>query len=164
MRRTSSALVASALALALSLAIGCSGGGGRSGFEAEQENQATDPAGDPGSSGGTSGGFGGDATQNLTLEPKNVTVIIDSATKPATPGSAAFKVSKGGADVTAGATFTLKDGSLGTFNGATFTSVGSLPAGVLGKSTTVQVQTKEGQALGTLTVVQLRKTGDQRDF
>ena len=163
MRRTPSALVASGLALTLCVAAGCSGGGGRSGFDAEQESNATDPAGgDP--SGNPSGGFGGDAAQVLTLEPKNTTVIIDSATNPATPGTAAFKVSKSGTDLTAGATFKLKDGSLGSFSGATFTSVASLAAGVLGKSTTVQVSTPQGEAVGTLTVVQLRKTGDSRDF
>ena len=163
MRRTPSALVCSGLALTLCIAVGCSGGGGRSGFEAEQENAATDPAGNP-SGGNPTGGFGGDATQNVTLDPKNTTVIIDSATNPITPGKQAFKVTKNGQDITAGATFTLKDASLGAFIGATFTSIGSLPAGVLGKSSIVTVQTKEGQALGTITVVQLRKTGDQRDF
>ena len=163
MRRTPSALVGSGLALTLCLAAGCSGGGGRSGFEAEQQSNATDPNGNP-TSGGPAGGFGGDATQMLTLDPKNTTVIIDSATNPATPGTAAFKVSKSGTDLTAGATFKLKDGTLGTFNGATFTSVASLPAGTLGKSTTIQVSTPQGEAVGTLTVVQLRKTGDSRDF
>jgi hypothetical protein len=75
-----------------------------------------------------------------------------------------YTVTKDGADITPSAAFTLKDGSLGAFSGATFKSVAALPAGVLGKSTTVQVQTDKGQALGTLTVVQLRKTGEQRDF
>ena len=163
MRRTPSALVASGLAFTLCIAVGCSGGGGRSGFEAEQQSNATDPNGNP-TGGGPVGGFGGDAAQVLTLEPKNTTVIIDSATNPATPGSAAFKISKSGTDLTAGATFKLKDGTLGTFNGATFTSVASLPAGTLGKSTTIQVSTPQGEAVGTLTVVQLRKTGDSRDF
>lgn len=150
--------------LALLLAAGCGGGERRSGFEEEQENAATDPSGD-GTSGGPSGGFGGgDASGNVQLDPKNTTVIIDSATSPATPGSIAFKVLQGTADVTSSAKFTLKDTSLGAFNGATFTSIASLPAGVLGKSTTVAAATDKGQALGTLTVVQLRKTGPQRDF
>jgi hypothetical protein len=163
MRSAHSAFVSSGLALGLVIAAGCSGGGGRSGFEEQQQNAATDPAG--GSGTGTAGAFGGDPTaQNVVLEPKNTTVVIDTATNPATPGSAAFKVTKNGADLTAGATFKLKDGSLGAFKGSTFTSVPSLPAGVLGKSTTVEVQTDKGQALGTITVVQLRKTGDQRDF
>lgn len=150
------------LALVLALAA-CSGADKRSGFDNTTDPSATDPSGAAGTD-GTSGGFGGSSTAGLTLDPKNVTVIIDSATTPATPGSAVFKVSKNGADVTGGSTFALKDGSLGSFAGATFTSVAALPAGVLGKSTTVQAQGPDGQALGTLTVVQLRKTGDQRDF
>jgi hypothetical protein len=164
MRRTPSALVATGLALSLCLAAGCSSGGGRSGFEADQQQNATDPAAGGGTSGSSGGGFGGDVAATLTLDPKNTTVIIDSATNPATPGTAAFKVSKSGTDLTAGATFKLKDGTLGTFAGATFTSVASLPAGTLGKSTTIQVSTPQGEAVGTLTVVQLRKTGDSRDF
>lgn len=148
--------------LALVIAAGCGSAKPRSGFGAEDDQSGTDPNG-PGGGGGSSG-FGGDAAGNLTLDPKNTTVIIDSATSPATPGKQAFKLTKSGVDVTAGAVFSLKDGSLGTFSGNTFTSVAALPAGVLGKSTTVQVQTDKGQALGTLTVVQLRKTGDQRDF
>ena len=161
--RSSNSVLLGGLAVLTSAAIACGGGNARSGFTQEEQTAATDPA-DDGTSGGPAGGFGGDAAQNVTLEPKNTTVIIDTATTPITPGSAAFKVTKNGADLTAGATFTLKDTSLGAFNGATFTSVGSLPAGVLGKSTTVQVQTDKGQALGTLTVVQLRKTGPSRDF
>lgn len=150
------------LALVLGLAA-CGSSDKRSGFDNSTDPATTDPNAAPGTD-GTSGGFGGGSTASVTLDPKNVTVIIDSATTPATPGSAAFKVTKNGADITAGATFTLKDGSLGSFAGPKFTSVAALPAGVLGKSTTVQVQSSDGQALGTLTVVQLRKTGEQRDF
>jgi hypothetical protein len=91
-------------------------------------------------------------------------VIIDTATTPPTPGTAVFKVLDSGKNITAGAQFSLKDGSLGSFSGGTFTSVDALPQGVRGKSTTVQVQTEKGSALGTLTVVELRKTGAQRDF
>ncbi len=165
MRSAQSASVArSGFALALVMAAGCSSGDKRSGFDNSQtqDNVATDPNAPGGS--GTSGGFGGSSTAGVTLDPKNVTVIIDSATTPATPGSAAFKVTKNGADVTGGAVFTLQDGSLGTFAGPAFTSVAALPAGVMGKSTTVKVESSAGQALGTLTVVQLRKTGAQRDF
>jgi hypothetical protein len=164
MRSAHAASVArSGLALALVIAAGCSSGDKRSGFDSQtQDNASTDPSA-PGTD-GTSGGFGGSSTAGVTLDPKNVTVIIDSATTPATPGTAAFKVTKNGADVTGGAVFTLQDGSLGTFAGPTFTSVAALPAGVMGKSTTVKVESSAGQALGTLTVVQLRKTGDQRDF
>jgi hypothetical protein len=165
MRSAHAASVArSGFALALVIAAGCSSGDKRSGFDngQAQDNTAADP--NPPGGSGTSGGFGGSSTASVTLDPKNVTVIIDSATTPATPGTAAFKVTKNGADVTGGAVFTLQDGSLGTFAGPAFTSVAALPAGVMGKSTTVKVESSAGQALGTLTVVQLRKTGDQRDF
>jgi hypothetical protein len=150
--------------LALVIAAGCGGGSTRSGFDSSQ-----DPNSSNASSGGTSGtsgsgGFGGMATDSVTLDPKNTTVIIDSATNPVTPGKQIFKISKDGTDITGGATFTLKDTTLGSFNGSTFTSIPSLPAGTLGKSSTFQVQTSQGQALGTITVVQLRKTGDSRDF
>ncbi len=148
--------------LALVIAVGCGSSTIRAGFDEQQQN-ATTPSGDP-SIGGTSGGFGGDATKNVILDPLNATVIIDTAANPIVPGTQVFKVSKTGQDITAGATFTLKDPSLGTFSGAKFTSLAALPAGLLGKSTTVKVETKEGQALGTITVVALRKTGTQRDF
>jgi hypothetical protein len=159
--RTQSALFGCGLALLLAMAAGCGSSGGRSGFGEDEQTSATDPTGN-GADGPS--GFGGDGAQSLVLDPKNTTVVIDSATAPATPGTAAFKVLNGGQDITPTATFTLKDPSLGAFNGATFTSVAALPAGVLGKSTTVQVQTDKGSALGTLTVVQLRKSGPQRDF
>lgn len=139
------------------------GSGGRDGFDLTQDEQNTDPAGDP-STDTTSGSFGGQTSAGMALDPKNVTVVIDTAVSPASPGSATFKVIANGKDVTSSAAFSLKDSSLGTFQGATFTSIPSLPAGTLGKSTYVVAQSPEGQALGTLTVVQLRKTGDQRDF
>ncbi len=146
--------------------IGC-GGSSRSGFD----DGSGDPNGQPpsqqttGSDQSSSGSFGmGTTTAGLEIDPKNTTVIIDTATMPATPGSVAYKVVYDGADLTSGAAFTLNDASLGSFAGAKFTSVGSLPAGVLGKSTTVNVHTSKGDAATTLTVVALRKTGDQRDF
>ena len=151
------------IGLALVIAAGCGSSAPRAGFDDQQKQDPTNPNGDPSLLGAT-GPFGGDPTKNVVLEPASATVIIDTAATPVVPGTQVFKVSKNGADVTAGATFTLKDTTLGTFNGATFTSLGSLPPGVLGKSTTVQVQTKEGQALGTVTVVALRKTGASRDF
>jgi hypothetical protein len=139
------------------------GSGGRDGFDTQQDEQSTEPAGDPNVDPGGSFGGGGNSA-GMTLDPPSATVIIDTAASPATPGSAAFRVISNGKDVTSGATFSLKDASLGTFNGATFTSIASLPAGTLGKSTFVLAHSKDGQALGTLTVVSLRKTGPQRDF
>lgn len=145
----------------LMLAVAC-GSNDRSGFDQNQ-----DPS-NPNNGGSSGGGFNGASAIGYLLAPKNATAIIDTATNPATPGAVTFKVihqtTAGDEDVTAGATFTLKDGSLGTMSGATFTSIPALPDGVLGKSTMISGATKDGQAVGTLTVVQLRKTGDQRDF
>lgn len=142
------------------------GSSGRDGFsETDLNGVGADPNGTPGEGDTNSGSFGGPAsTGGVTLEPKNATVIIDSATNPATPGSLAYKVLRSGKDLTSTATFTMKDASLGAFTGANFKSIASLPAGVMGKSTIVSATTAEGSALGTLTVVQLRKTGAQRDF
>jgi len=143
------------------------GSSSRDGFSENDLNGGTDPNGNGTTGDGdtNSGSFGGPAsTGGVTLEPKNTTVIIDSATNPATPGTVAYKVLKNGKDLTGSATFTMKDVSLGSFAGATFKSIAALPAGVMGKSTTVSAATSEGSALGTLTVVQLRKTGPQRDF
>lgn len=150
--------------LALVVAAGCGGGGSRAGFD-EEDLDSTDPTGDgEGSSSSSSGSFGGQPIGDVVLDPKNTTVIIDTATSPATPGSVAYKVLAKGNDVSAGATLTVDDPSLGTFNGTTFTSAAKLPGSSLGVSTTVQATTPEGVALGRLTIVQLRKTGPQRDF
>lgn len=165
--RSVSLFVVPALA-SLAALVACGSSGNRS-FDAEQqENAPTEPTdGTPGSS-TPEPGFGKQASGALTLDPKNTTVVIDTATAPATPGSVAFKVlqktASGDADVTSKATFSLDDATLGTFAGATFTSVGKLPGTALGMSTRVQATSDVGTALGTLTVVQLRKTGAQRDF
>jgi hypothetical protein len=162
MVRSAASLLVTGLAFAL--AAGC-GSSPRSGFDdtTTDDVAGTHPGGgdtDPGA--GTFGG--GTTTAGLQMDPKNTTVVIDTATAPATAGSVTYKLVANGADVTSGATFKLKDPSLGSFAGSTFTSVGSLPAGTLGKSTIVTADSSAGQALGTLTVVQLRKTGPQRDF
>jgi hypothetical protein len=165
MNRSATSLVLGGLVFVIAA---CGGGNSRNGFDDDKQN--TDPATTDGKGGGDngSGGFGGTTSSGLALDPKNTTVIIDSATNPATPGTVTYKVlqktSGGDKDITANAKFSLKDTSLGSLSGATFTSVPSLPAGTLGKSTIVMAQTDAGQALGTLTVVQLRKTGPQRDF
>lgn len=136
-------------------AVGCGSGKSRDGYVAS-DKPGTDP----------SLGFGsGDASSStLALEPESATVIIDTAANPVVAGSLVYKVLKLGEDVTGGATFALQDPSLGSFRGATFTSVASLPNGILGKSTSVHATTPDGTALGSLTVVALRKTGPQRDF
>ena len=143
--------------------VACGGGSARSGFDDGSEpTKATDPN-DPTTSAGEVGPFGkGDPSMEIV--PKNTTVIIDSATSPATPGKLVYKVLANGKDITPGTQFTLKDTSLGSFANETFNSVASLPAGTMGKSSIVYAKNASGQALGRLTVVQLRKTGAQRDF
>ncbi|HSO39660.1 MAG TPA: hypothetical protein VLT33_44340, partial [Labilithrix sp.] len=158
MRSAQSALF---FGLALVISVGCGSSASRNGFDDQEQNSTTDPSnpslgGDP--------GFGGDAAKNVVLDPLTATVIIDTAANPIVPGSVTYKVSRQGKDLTSAAQFSLKDASLGSFSGAKFTSIAALPAGVLGKSTTVTANTPEGQALGALTVVALRKTGAQRDF
>ncbi|MDB4946746.1 MAG: hypothetical protein JWP97_6280 [Labilithrix sp.] len=153
---------------ALVVAVGCGSSAVRDGFDDQsQTGDPTDPGGSSGSSGaGSSGGFGGGGqAAALTLDPKNATVFIDTALNPTVPGTLTFKaLDQGGKDVAGSTTFTLEDGSLGSFSGATFTSLASLPMGTLGKSTKVTAKGSAGTALGSLTVVALRKTGDSRDF
>ncbi len=149
----------------LGLTIAC--GSSPRGFVAEQENASTDPGADD-SNAEPGPTFGPQTSGGLELDPKNTTVIIDTATTPATPGSVTFRVLRkspsGDEDVTATSAFTLDDAALGAFTGATFTSTGKLPGAALGMSTRVKASSDAGSALGTLTVVQLRKTGPQRDF
>src|SRR5689334_22540747 len=75
----------------LVLVTACGGGSSRAGFDDVQQdnNQTSDPNN---GGGGGDGTFGQGNSAGLTLEPKNTTVIIDSATNPATPGSVTFKV------------------------------------------------------------------------
>ena len=154
-------------AMLVLLAVACGGGSGRSGFA--EDDLAGDPAQSQDPTEGTSGSFGGGGPQTgVRLEPKNTTIVIDTATNPATPAQltykALFKDSGVDKDVTAGSSFTLRDAAFGSFAGATFTSVAKLPGTALGVSTIVEARTPNGNALGSLTIVQLRKTGAQRDF
>ncbi len=163
--RHRSLLVLSVLGLATVVA--CGSGSGR-GYNEEEQN-ATDPANANGEGpNGGDPGFGPQASGALALDPKNTTVIIDTATNPPTPGSVTFRVLKktanGEEDVTSKSAFTLDDATLGSFAGATFTSVAKLPGTAQGMSTRVKAASDVGSALGTLTVVQLRKSGEQRDF
>ncbi len=158
MRNAQSALF---VGIALVIVAGCGSSASRNGFDDQEQGNTGTP--DP-SLGGGDPNFGGDASKNVVLDPLNATVIIDTAANPVVPGTITYKVTKQGKDLTSAATFSLKDGTLGSFAGAKFTSLGSLPAGTLGKSTTVTANTPEGQAVGALTVVALRKTGASRDF
>src|SRR5688572_24306365 len=150
--------------LALITTVAC-GGGNRSGFLGlgDEEEEPSDTKDTQSGELPPSGSFG-ENSGGLELDPKNTTVIIDTATNPSTPGSVSYKVKAAGQDVTSAAKFTVEDGALGSFNGATFTTTGKLPGTAIGVSTLVQASTKEGIAAGRVTIVQLRKTGDQRDF
>ncbi len=150
----------------MTVAVGC-GASSRSGFDGnEQATEATTPGDQSSSSGtsGTSGGFGGDVSGDVQLDPKNTTVVIDSATSPATPGVVTYKVTSKGTDASAIAKLELDDPSLGTFAGAQLTTSDMLPGDKLGVSTMVKATTPDGQGLARLTIVKLRKTGPQRDF
>lgn len=153
--------------VALTIAIGC-GSSDRSGFGDNEQN--TDPStpgvGGNGSSGGdnASGGFGGTPSGDIEVDPKNTTIIIDSATNPATPAELVYKVTAKGADVSGNAKLELEKPALGSFAGAKLTTAGSLPGDVLGVSTMVKATLNDGVGLARLTIVKLRKTGPQRDF
>ncbi|MBX3198444.1 MAG: VWA domain-containing protein [Labilithrix sp.] len=146
----------------LLVAVGC-GAGSRAGYD-EQE-QTADPAtpGDDGN-GGLGGDFGGDVTGDVELDPKNTTIIIDSATDPVTRATVTYKVTSLGKDASSTAKLELADPALGSFAGPAFLSADAIPGDKLGVSTTVKATTPDGQALGRLTLVKLRKTGAQRDF
>lgn len=121
---------------------------------------------------GTDGGL---VTEELKLDPLNAVVYIDLGKTPVVGGKQDFKATlSSGADVTSGTTFSVDDAALGSFGGATFTSVTDLGkdasgADVLGKTsivTGIASDGKKGQA--KITVVKLRKTEDPttsaRDF
>jgi hypothetical protein len=114
------------------------------------------------------GGDGPLTLDELQLDPLNATVYIDTATTPATPATVTYKgtIGSGGAakDVSSTMTMTIDDPALGTFAGNTFTSVGALPGTALGVTTLVHANGDGKNGSAQLTIVQLRKTGDKRDF
>jgi hypothetical protein len=59
---------------------------------------------------------------------------------------------------------TLDDPSLGTFIGPELTTIDHLPDGTLGVSTIARANAAGKPGAAALTIVQLRKTGDKRDF
>ncbi|MBL8613928.1 MAG: VWA domain-containing protein [Myxococcales bacterium] len=152
------------------LAAGCSGSSSNSGFDDDPAKNPTNGTGESSSSSGdnASGGFGGGATNALIVEPSNGTAFIDTATNPAAPGTLPYviKLRQDGVekDVTSEATLEIEDGSLGSFKGNVFTTAGSLPAGVLGKSSIVRVKAQSYTGVANLTVVALRRSGANRDF
>jgi hypothetical protein len=142
-----------------------------------------DPSLDPDAGTGVDGGFtfdtgageggpfdpdGGPSFQELALDPPNATIYIDTATAPATPATVTYKatIKVGGVpkDVSSSVALTLDDPALGTFSGPTFTSVRALPGTALGVTTVVHGNAEGKAGTAQLTIVQLRKTGDKRDF
>jgi hypothetical protein len=136
----------------------------RSGFSGDDTTEKVDPT-DPSRTGaGPSSSFGGDVNGNVVVEPKNTTIIIDTATSPVTKAEVSYKVLAGGKDVTDSSTFELSVPNLGSFAGPHFTSAENLPGETRGVTAMVKATTAEGAGLGQLTIVKLRKTGPQRDF
>lgn len=154
------------LVLSLAASFAC-GSSERDAIFDPNQNPAVPPGTSP--EGGPAGPvFGGENTNGLQLDPVNAVVFIDTSTNPPTPATQAFKVIRkdpaGDRDVTAGATFTLERPELGSFNGATFQSVATLPAGPLGQTTGVTVKADGGSTGGKLTIVALRRGSENRDF
>lgn len=149
--------------LSLGLAAGCQSAIERNRFDENPPDDADGSTPGSSSSGGALISSGGSA-DGVTLDPATAVVIIDTAVTPTVGGTTTYKITSGTADVTADATFILQDPSLGSFDGATFTSIDQLPADTLGKSSAVLVSTPDGRGVGSITVVALRKTGAARDF
>jgi len=109
---------------------------------------------------------------DLDVIPVNEIVYIDTAKGvPGVPATLTYKAilnHEDGTkeDVTAKAMFTLDDPSLGTFAGPTFTSVDTLPGSgaTFGITTNVHATYASKNGLAFLTILQLRKTGDKRDY
>jgi hypothetical protein len=139
--------------------IGC-GAARRSAFEEERSVDPNDPSGES----SNPGGFADDAYGNVEVVPKNATVIIDTATDPPTPATLEYEVISNGVDVSASAKLELEHPELGTFSGPELTTTSKLPGDKLGVSTTVKATVSDGVGLARLTILQLRKTGPQRDF
>jgi hypothetical protein len=107
---------------------------------------------------------------DLEVTPPNETIFIDTASGTGKPATLTYKVTQTmddgtKKDVTADSKFSLADPTLGTFAANAFTSVASLTGtGVVGVTTQVFASTGTKTGTANLTIVQLRKTGDKRDF
>ena len=108
----------------------------------------------------------------VTIKPSNAVVTIDRASSPAAAGVQPYTVTVHNddgtdTDVTSIAKLAV-DPSFGTFTGSTFTSVSALPGGKPGSTViTADVLDKDGhgkQGQANLTLIELRATGDKRDF
>src|SRR5262245_55696837 len=107
------------LAVVVPSLVGCGAGTDKSGTQTS--------LGDPGSradsgsaqaDGGSTfdtGDLGEVGTFDLTIDPLNTVVYIDTGKTPVAPGSQTYTVTESGMDVSSGTTFTLDDPSVGTF-------------------------------------------------
>ncbi len=113
---------------------------------------------------------GGAVFQDIVLDPPNATIYIDTATTPATPATLTYKATLNNADgttkdVSTTVVLSLDNTALGTFSGATFSSGTSLPSTTDLGVTTVVTGVAEGKVgKANLTIVEIRRTGDHRDF
>ena len=118
----------------------------------------------------TSVDLGPDAVvTGLTIDPLDALAFIDTAGLPVITANVDYHLtatlSDGSTvDVTAAATCSLEDPSLGFFTGSFFTSTKALPSGALGAYTRVRCTALGFEASTSLTLVSMRRTGDHRDF
>ncbi len=112
---------------------------------------------------------GGPTLQGLELVPGNAVVTIDTATTPPTKAVVTYKVTLNAddgsrKDVSGSAKLTIDDSTVGSFAGATFTSVDTLPGGKTALSTIVRAEAEGKSGAANLTIIQLRKSGEKKDF
>ncbi len=108
----------------------------------------------------------------VTITPSNAVIAIDTASGKPVAGTQKYTVSVHNddgtdTDVSSVATLTV-DPAFGTFSGSNFTSGTTLPGGKPGTTViTANVVDKSGtgkQGQANLTLIELRATGDTRDF
>ncbi len=107
----------------------------------------------------------GPSLDSLALAPLNATIFIDTTTGKA--ATQAYTATLGPDDVTAKATFTVDDPTLGSFSGSTFTSALTLPGTTLGATTIVRASADGKSGDAKLTIVKIRRTPDatgKKDF
>ncbi len=159
-------------ALVALVGLGCSAGSKNTGDNNDDLDSGVDDTG-----GGIldvvlDGKLDGPTLNDLTVEPSNYIAYIDTASGKGVGETVVYKVvlnKEDGSkeDVSAKAALSLDDGTLGSFSGASLkVTDGPLPGtgAVIGVTTKVHASTGTKNGLANLTVVQLRKTGDKRDF
>jgi len=153
-----------------SFALGCGAQKDTGGTE-DLDTGSTDDTGGTGFDVNNEGSTDGPAFSGLEIVPSNETIYIDTASGTGVPAVLTYKAilhnddgtSK---DVSTTTAFSVEDTSLGGFAGPTFTSNTSLPGtgSVVGVTTVVHASSGAKASAANLTIVQLRKTGDKRDF